>query len=85
MLDAHIYQMMLSLHTQIRSQKLVANEGVLLVHAMKRSLDELVPGFDATFDKHYQSLASGPLGQSHADTLLQLDGIIAELRRLAFP
>jgi len=52
---------------------------------MKRSLDELVPGFDATFDKHYQSLAAGPLGQSHAETLLQLDGIIAELRRLAFP
>ena len=83
MLDTHIYQMMLSLHKQLRSQKLVADEGVLLIHAMKRSLVELVPGFDAVFDKHYQSLAAGPLGQSHAAMLLQLDETIAELRRLA--
>ena len=83
MIDAHIYQMMLSLHEQLRDQKVAADEGVLLLHAMKRSLVESLPGFDAAFDKHYQSAATGPIGQRSAETLRKLDALIEELRRLS--
>jgi hypothetical protein len=83
MLDAHIYQLMLSLHEQLRDQKAVADEGVMLVHAMKRALLESVPGFDSAFDKHYQSVAAGPIGQRSAATLRELDALIVELRRLS--
>lgn len=81
--DRHIYQLMLTFHEQLRDQKAVADEGVLLVHAMKSSLVETVPGFEAVFDKHYRLVADGALGRHHAATMRELDEVTEELRKLA--
>ena len=82
MQDKHVYQMMLSLHEQLRDQKAVADESVMLVHAMKRALLESVPGFDSAFDKHFRAVIAGPIGQKSAATLREIDALIVELRRL---
>jgi hypothetical protein len=85
MQDVHIYQIMLSLHEQLRHQQVIANEGVLLVHAMKQTLVEIHPDFDQRFQKHYRALADGPLGELHAAKVREHDDLIEELRRLSQP
>jgi hypothetical protein len=79
MQDTHIYPLIESLYGQMRQQKAVLNETVLLIHATRSTLAELIPNFNQVFDKHQRDLATGPLAASHAQTLREVDQLFEQL------
>ena len=82
MTDAQIYQMLTTLYEQIRDQQVLANESVVAAHALHRAMKETSPTFDAIYSKHYKAMQDGPIGQVHAAKIAELDGLIAELKKL---
>ena len=81
--DSLVYTMLLKVYEQIRDQQRVADESILVAHALHRAMRQVSPDFDSIYAAHYSGLLEGPIGQGNAAKIAELDELIVELEKLA--